>query len=63
MKLYYHQTSGGAEYYSTTYVECPNGEKEGTFDGVIMRTDGNEIVIFTSKLQKLGINLILNQGR
>ena len=28
MKLYYHQTSGGAEYYSTTFVTCPNGEKK-----------------------------------
>ena len=51
MKLYYHQTSGGAEYYSTTFVTCPNGEKEGTFDGVIMRVDGGEIEIFTEQLK------------
>lgn len=60
MKLYYHKTSGGAEYYSTTYVECPNGEKEGTFEGVVLRTDGNEIEIFTSKLHELGIDLVIN---
>jgi hypothetical protein len=60
MKLYYHKTDGGAEYYSTTYIECENGHKEGTIEGVIMRTDGNEIEIFTSKLNELGIKLILN---
>lgn len=60
MKLYYHMTSGGAEYYSTTYTECPNGEKEGTFDGVILRTDGNEIEIFTEQLKRQGINLVIN---
>lgn len=60
MKLYYHKTAGGAEYYSTTYIDCPNGEKEGTFDGVIMRTDGNELDIFTSQLNKLGIKLVIN---
>ena len=60
MKLYYHQTDGGAEYYSTTYVVCPNGEKEGTVDGVVMRTDGDEIEIFTNKLKQLGIKLVIN---
>ena len=60
MELYYHRTSGGAEYYSTTFVECPNGEKEGTFDGVVMRTDGGEIEIFTEQLNRLGIKLVIN---
>ncbi len=60
MELYYHKTTGGAEYYSTTYITCPNGHKEGTLEGVIMRTDGNEIEIFTRKLEELGINLVLN---
>ena len=60
MELYYHQTDGGAEYYSTTYIECPNGHKEGTFEGVILRTDGNEIEIFTRKLQEQGLNLVIN---
>lgn len=40
MELYYHRTGGGAEYYSTTYTDTPNGEKEGTIEGVILRTDG-----------------------
>ena len=60
MELYYHKTDGGAEYYSTTYIECENGHKEGTFEGVIMRTDGNEIEIFTEKLKELGIKLVMN---
>ena len=57
MELYYHKTDGGAEYYSTTFTVCPNGEKEGTLAGVIMRTDGGEIEIFTERLKKLGIKL------
>jgi len=30
MKMYYHKTSGGAEYLLDTFIECPNGHKEGT---------------------------------
>lgn len=60
MKLYYHMTDGGAEYYSTTFIECANGHKEGTFPGVIMRTDGGEIEIFTERLKELGIKLKIN---
>lgn len=60
MKLYYHMTDGGAEYYSLTYVECENGHKEGTFDGVVMRTDGNEIEIFMNRLKENGIKLVIN---
>lgn len=60
MKLYYHETDGGAEYYSTTYIDCPDGRKEGTFEGVVMRTDGNEIEIFTEQLKRLGIKLVIN---
>lgn len=60
MELYYHKTDGGAEYYSTTYIECPNGHKEGTVEGVILRTDGNEIEVFTRKLQALGLKLVIN---
>ena len=60
MELYYHRTSGGAEYYSTTYIECADGHREGTLDGVVMRTDGNEIDIFSGKLAELGITLVVN---
>ena len=47
MELYYHRTSGGAEYYSTTYTECPNGEKEGTAEGTVLRTDGDELEVMS----------------
>lgn len=60
MKLYYHKTDGGAEYYSTTFVECPNGEKEGTLEGLILRTDGDELEIFTDRLKALGIRLVIS---
>ena len=60
MKLYYHKTDGGAEYYSTTFIECANGDKEGTFEGVIMRTDGGEIEIFEKSLKEQGIKLVIN---
>lgn len=64
MELYGHRTSGGAQYYSTTYVDCPNGEKEGTFDGVILRTDGGILELSNYKqLQKYGFHtLILPNG-
>ena len=60
MKLYYHKTDGGAEYYSTTYIECPNGHREGTFDGVVMRTDGGEIELFVNKIKEQGIKVVLS---
>ena len=42
MKLYYHKTDGGAEYLTDKYIVCPNGEKEGVFEGatIIVRLDG-----------------------
>ena len=60
MELYYHRTAGGAEYYSTTYIECENGHREGTSEGVVMRTDGGEIEIFTNNLKEMGIKLVIN---
>lgn len=43
MRLYYHKTSGGAEYLTNAYVTCPNGEREGVVRGatVIVRIDGD----------------------
>ena len=60
MELFYHKTDGGAEYYSTTFVECNNGHKEGSFEGVVMRTDGGEIEIFTDRLKEQGIKLVIS---
>lgn len=59
MDLYKHTTAGGAEYYCTNYIVCPDGTKEGVFPAV-MRVDGGEIEIFTSQLKKLGIKLVIN---
>lgn len=59
MDVYYHKTSGGAEYLSTTYVECPNGEREGTFEGVFARIDGGDFELFPEKLEKLGFDSIV----
>jgi len=43
MKLYYHQTDGGAEYLTDRYVRNPDGSKEGVFENAkyIVRIDGN----------------------
>lgn len=57
MKLYYHKTDGGAEYYSTTAVP---GTDEGDVINAIMRTDGNEIEIFISALKARNIRLVVS---
>ncbi len=43
MKLYYHKTSGGAEYLTDKFILCNNGHKEGIFEGAkyIVRIDGD----------------------
>lgn len=43
MRLYYHKTDGGAEYLMDAFIECPDGSKEGVFDGskYIVRIDGD----------------------
>lgn len=55
---FYHQTGGGAEYLSTTFVECPNGEKEGTSGGVYARIDGGEFELCVHQLQRMGFKSI-----
>lgn len=57
MKLYYHQTDGGAEYYSLTPVK---GTDEGDVKTAVLRTDGGEIEIFTRTLKENGIKLVIN---
>lgn len=56
MKLYYHKTDGGAEYYSTTHTD----NEEGTVEGAIMRTDGGEIEIFADRIAAQGLRLVIN---
>lgn len=57
MKLYYHKTDGGAEYYSLSHL--PNSDEADLY-GTIMRVDGGEIEIFMSALQEHGIELVIN---
>lgn len=44
MKLYYHKTDGGAEYYCLNHIE---GCDEGDMRTAVLRTDGDELEIFT----------------
>lgn len=57
MKLYYHQTDGGAEYYCAEPVP---GTDDGALSFAVLRTDGNEIEVFTEQLKRLGIKLVIN---
>ena len=57
MKLYYHKTDGGAEYYSVKHLETCD---EGDMDGAIIRTDGGELEIFMDRLKENNIKLVLN---
>ena len=44
IKLYYHETDGGAEYLFDTYTECEDGHKEGIINDktkYIIRIDGD----------------------
>lgn len=60
MKLYYHETAGGAEYYSTSYQETPTGSKEGTLEGTVIRTDGDELEISNYKqLKRAGFRRVI----
>lgn len=61
MELYYHKTDGGAEYYSTKYIDCKNGHKEGVAP-FVMRTDGGELELFADQLKKQGIRLVIRGG-
>jgi len=44
MQLYYHKTSGGAEYLFDTYIEGDNGHREGAITDetkYVVRIDGD----------------------
>lgn len=56
MKLYYHKTDGGAEYYCTQAV---NGSDEGDMRTAVLRVDGDEFELNTYKLAQLGISVII----
>lgn len=44
LTLYYHKTSGGAEYLFDTFIVCDNGHKEGVINDktkYAVRIDGD----------------------
>lgn len=50
IKLYYHKTDGGAEYLMDTFIKCPNGHKEGTWNAktkYTIRIDGDITKLMT----------------
>lgn len=48
MKMYYHKTAGGAEYYCLKPIA--EGSEEGDIKSTIMRVDGGEIELFTKNI-------------
>jgi hypothetical protein len=56
MKLYYHKTDGGAEYYCTGHID---GSEEGDMRTAVLRTDGEEFELNTYKLAQLGLDVII----
>ena len=63
MKLYYHETSGGTEYYCLKPIEPqPDGTVEGTEIGdlstAVLRTDGDEIELITKNLLAYHIKVV-----
>ncbi len=55
MKLYYHKTDGGAEYYCLKPVE---GTDEGNLSTALLRTDGDEIELLTKNLLAYHIKVV-----
>lgn len=56
MKLYYHKTDGGAEYYCLKPIE---GTTEGDMQYAVLRTDGNEIELRTNNILKNNITITI----
>lgn len=52
MKLYYHKTDGGAEYYCLKPVA---NSVVGDLSTAVIRTDGQEIEVFLKNLSENGI--------
>lgn len=55
MKLYYHKTDGGAEYYCLNHIE---GSDEGDMYSAVLRTDGDEIELLTKNLLAYHIKVV-----
>lgn len=60
MKLYYHKTDGGAEYYCTKHID---GCDEGDMTSAIMRTDGDEIEVFERNIVLQGLSFAMPMCR
>lgn len=56
MKLYYHKTDGGAEYYC---LKSLGDSDEGDLRTAVLRTDGDEIELYTSSLTEHNIKVII----
>lgn len=56
MKLYYHKTNGGAEYYCFNHIE---GSEEGDMRTAVLRTDGDEFELHTCRLAERNIKVII----
>lgn len=56
--MYYHKTSGGAEYYCTKAVE---GTDEGDLRYAVMRTDCNELELFMANLADEHIRVVIER--
>lgn len=57
MKLYYHKTDGGAEYYCLNHIE---GCDEGDMYSAVLRTDGDEIELFTHNIKENNIRIVIS---
>ena len=57
MKLYYHKTDGGAEYYCLNHIE---GCDEGDMYSAVLRTDGNEFEIFANNIKEHNIKIVIS---
>lgn len=57
MKLYYHKTDGGAEYYCLNHIE---GCDEGDMYSAVLRTDGDEIEIYTHNAKENNIKIVIS---
>ena len=56
MKLYYHKTDGGAEYYCLKPIAW--GDSEGDLHYAILRTDGDEIELLIKNLLAYHIKVV-----
>lgn len=56
MKLYYHKTDGGAEYYCLNSL---GDSDEGDLRTAVLRTDGDEFELLTNNLTEHNIKVII----